>query len=150
LAQSRLSLLLALEVAPERLCFPDQPPMVATGDMQHTRAFRNLLCSSLKSAAAFIEFAIIEAAEILAAHKSSVQAIADALVKHGTLDAEQIDHCIATAEAEDCREGAAKAMGRYYRERRVVQSNLHFGRRQKRIDAITSLERETSFCRRRS
>jgi hypothetical protein len=59
--------------------------MVATGDMQHTRAFRNLLCSSLKSAAAFIEFAIIEAAEILAAHKSSVQAIADALVKHGTL-----------------------------------------------------------------
>jgi hypothetical protein len=36
-----------------------------------------------------------------AAHKSSVQAIADALIEQGTLDAEQIDHCIATAEAED-------------------------------------------------
>jgi hypothetical protein len=91
----------------EGLCFPDQPPMteqapmVATSDMQHAGAFANLICNSPKSAATFLEFARCEAAEILAAHKSPVQAIADALIEHGTLDAKQIAACIAVGEAQD-------------------------------------------------
>jgi ATP-dependent Zn protease len=84
----------------EWLLFTDQTPMVATNDMRRAEAFANLVASTAKSAAAFLDYARCEAAEILAAHKSAVAAIADALIEHGTLNAEQIDDCIAIGEAE--------------------------------------------------
>jgi hypothetical protein len=117
--------------------------MIASHDIRQAEAFANLVASTPKSAAAFLEFAKTEAAEILTAHKSSVEAIAVALLEKGTLDAEQIDNCIAAAEAQDALQ-AEKARRLQWTETiaSAVQNSLDFGRRQKRIDALTSLERD--------
>jgi hypothetical protein len=90
----------------EKLFFPDQPVMTAFYDTNEAAAFAALICSTPKSVEAFLEFARVEAFEILTAHKTAVLAIANALIENRTLDAGQIDNCIASAEAQD---GAAEA-----------------------------------------
>jgi hypothetical protein len=84
----------------ERLSF-DQTPGPATYDMQQAQAFANLVASTSKSAAAFLDFARCEASEILAAHKASVEAIAAALIERKTLNGVEIDEIISVAEARD-------------------------------------------------
>jgi hypothetical protein len=96
--------------AGEQLFFPGQPVMTAYYDTTEAAAFAALICSTPKSVEAFLEFARVEAFEILAAHKTAVLAIANALIKNRTLDAGQIDNCIATAEAQDAAAEARDAL----------------------------------------
>jgi hypothetical protein len=90
----------------EKLFFPDQPVMTAFYDTNEAAAFAALICSTPKSVEAFLEFARVEAFEILSQHKTAVLVVANALIEQRTLAAEEIDNCIATAEAQD---GAAEA-----------------------------------------
>jgi L-serine deaminase len=65
-------------------------------DQRH--AARASICKShfqLAEVGCSLSGARCEAAEILAAHKSPVQAIADALIEHKTLDTEQIEDVLA-------------------------------------------------------
>jgi hypothetical protein len=52
----------------------------------------------------FLEFARTEAAEILAAHRTALEAIAAALIERKTLDGEQIDAIISETVACDALE----------------------------------------------
>jgi hypothetical protein len=79
----------------------NQTPGPATYDMQQAQAFANLVASTSKSAAAFLDFARCEAAEVLAGHRTSVEAIAAALVERKTLNGVEIDQIIHAAEARD-------------------------------------------------
>jgi hypothetical protein len=88
-------------VEAERLQFPGQTPSTATYDMQRALAFASLVASAAKSAAAFLDYARCEAAEMLAAHKTSVRAIALALTERKMLDGVEIDEIIFMAEAQD-------------------------------------------------
>jgi hypothetical protein len=94
----------------EQLFFPDEPVMTAYFDVTEAAAFAALICSTPKSVEAFLEFAKVEAFEILTAHKTAVLAIANALIENRTLDAGQIDNCIATAEAQDAAAEARDAL----------------------------------------
>lgn len=59
------------------------------------------MASTAKSAAAFMDYACCEAAEILAAHKTSIEAIAAALIERRTLNGVEIDEVISVAKARD-------------------------------------------------
>jgi hypothetical protein len=91
--------------ASEKLFLPEQAPMFALSDMQSANEQASMVCrGSFKVIDAFVDFAKLEAAEILAEHKTAVQAVADALIEKKTLNPKQIDACIAVAEAKDALE----------------------------------------------
>jgi hypothetical protein len=82
--------------------FCDQAPWYAASDNIDAMAEASWLCGrSFKSIDAFLAFGKIQAAEILLAHKGAVTAIAEALIEKRTLNAKQVDACIAIGEAED-------------------------------------------------
>lgn len=81
----------------ERVFFPDREPLPAESDFIEAKAFAGVISSSSSSASALVSFAEAEAEALIRAHMGVVKAIADALVKYGTLYSEQIDGIIARA-----------------------------------------------------
>jgi hypothetical protein len=83
----------------ERLLWPDREPKFARSDTRKAIGFASRVCDgSRKSIATLLELGRTEAFRILAAHRAALEAVAGALIEHGTLDAEQIDRVIAEAE----------------------------------------------------
>jgi hypothetical protein len=78
----------------ELLFFPERTPMLAASDVQRAAKYAKLVASDLKAAAALLDYARIDAERILAARRHQVEAIAAALLKERTLDAEQIEAVI--------------------------------------------------------
>jgi hypothetical protein len=92
----------AAGTAAEELFCDQVPPVHAASDIRDAMAEASWLCgASSRAINAFLDFGKIQAAEILSAHKGAVTAIAEALIEKKTLNAKQVDRCIAVGEAQD-------------------------------------------------
>jgi hypothetical protein len=78
--------------------------MYAASDIRKSVEYASLISSTPRSMELFLEFAKAEVFEILSKHRSAVQAIADALVEHGTLNGAEVDDLISQAVARDALE----------------------------------------------
>ena|ERR1700730_11294427 len=76
--------------AGERIFFPDMAPLPAPSDMQKAMECAKLITTDLKAALTLLDFARADVKRILIANKYQVEIVAAALLKEGTLDAEQI------------------------------------------------------------
>jgi hypothetical protein len=85
----------------ERQLFTTASPLEAPHDIAEARAHAALICCTPVAVEAFLAYAKVEAAELIRTHRDLVEAIADALIEHHTLDAAQIDTTIADAVARD-------------------------------------------------
>jgi hypothetical protein len=63
-------------------------------DLTEATAIARLICRSPASVDAYLEFARVEVVALLSDHRAVVLAVADALVKHRTINGEQIDGII--------------------------------------------------------
>jgi hypothetical protein len=84
----------------ERILHIADPPLDAINDRQQAWAFANIVCCSNSPSAIeqFLSFARAEAAALIAAHRSVVLAIAEALLEKRTLSSgAEIDQIIADA-----------------------------------------------------
>jgi hypothetical protein len=77
----------------ERLLFPNRTPMAAGSDIKKATGLASIFARA--ATAAFLNFAIIDAARILAANKHQIEAIAAALLECKTLDGAEIDDILA-------------------------------------------------------
>jgi hypothetical protein len=66
----------------------------ASSDLKLARLFARAICRTEVEAEALLTAARTEARDILEAHRRLVEAIADALIRHGTLDGAMIDEII--------------------------------------------------------
>ena len=98
----------------ERLLYPDEPPLNAPHDVAEARAHAALICCSHAAGDAFLNYARVEAAELIRLHRHLVQAIADALIERRTLNGAAIDIIIADTSAREAL--------RIERERRAAWS----------------------------
>jgi hypothetical protein len=57
----------------------------------------SIICASVSAVDAYLSFGLAEAKALITEHRAAVWAIAEALMVHRTLDAEQIDTIIAAA-----------------------------------------------------
>jgi hypothetical protein len=87
----------------ERL-FCDGEPWFAADDERQAFGYASLITSSPESAAAFIEFARVEAISLLTSSAHIVRALADELRIKRTMDGRAIDLCIERAVAARCLE----------------------------------------------
>jgi hypothetical protein len=85
----------------ERQLFTTASPLEAPHDIAEARAHAALICCTPAAVETFLAYAKIEAAELIRTHCDLVEAIADALIEHHTLDTAQIDTIIADAVARD-------------------------------------------------
>jgi hypothetical protein len=83
--------------AGELLLHPECTPWVAHSDIRQARALVSMICTSEASIDAYLRFGAEEAKALIVQHRAAVLAIAEALMIHRTLDAEQIDTIIASA-----------------------------------------------------
>ena len=89
--------LLAGSLAEAMLC-PDTPPLPgAAHDQIEARALAGLICRSVSSVDAYLEFCRVEVVALIESHCDIVQAVADALIERRTLDGDQIDAIISDA-----------------------------------------------------
>jgi hypothetical protein len=79
--------------------FCDGEPWFAADDERQAFAYASLICSSPAAAAAFIEFARVEAISVLTTSAHIVRALADELRVKRTMDGRAIDLCIDHAVA---------------------------------------------------
>jgi hypothetical protein len=98
----------------ERQLFTDAPPLEAPHDVAEARAHAALICCSHAAGDAFLNYARVEAAELIRLHRHLVQAIAAALIERRTLDGIAIDIIIADTSAREAL--------RIERERRTAWS----------------------------
>jgi hypothetical protein len=96
--------------ASESLLLPDEAPWVAHSDIRKSRALARLICTSELAIDCYLSFGIAEAKALIEQHRAAVLAIAEALMVHRTLDAEQIDTIIASAPERARRADWARVM----------------------------------------
>jgi hypothetical protein len=85
----------------EQILHPQDEPLPTIHDQIEAAAFASLAVSSPRAIPAFLEYAKGEAAALINDHPGVVLAIADALVEHGILTAEQVDAVIEIAIARE-------------------------------------------------
>jgi hypothetical protein len=101
--------------AGETVFFGDVPPRFIASDLLSANAIAGIICRSAASRAAFIEFCFQEALAIIEANKPVVLALASALVNHReqTLDAAEIDQCIADTLDSEARKAETERRARW-------------------------------------
>jgi hypothetical protein len=85
----------------ERVLIPDRPPFDAIHDQREAGAFAGIICCTPAAVDDFLAYARREATALIEAHRSAVQALADALVVKRTLGGVEIDAIIITALARN-------------------------------------------------
>jgi hypothetical protein len=85
--------------AAETILHPACAPWVAHSDIREARKIASMVCTSESAVDAYLAFGLAEAKALIIEHRAAVWAIAEALMDHRTLDAEQIDNIIASAPA---------------------------------------------------
>jgi hypothetical protein len=83
--------------AAETILHPACAPWIAHSDIREARKIASMICTSEAAIDAYLGFGLVEAKALIEQHRAAVLAIAEALMVHRTLDAEQIDTIIATA-----------------------------------------------------
>ncbi len=75
-------------------------PLVAHDDQKQAEAYAAIFCRTPAAITAFLTYAHAEAIALLSEHRSTVLALADALIEHRTLNGEQIDAIITSTLAK--------------------------------------------------
>jgi hypothetical protein len=83
--------------AAEAILHPACAPWIAHSDIREARKIASMVCTSEAAIDAYLGFGLAEAKALIEQHRAAVLAIAEALMVHRTLDAEQIDTIIASA-----------------------------------------------------
>jgi hypothetical protein len=73
------------------------PPLEALDDRKQSLLFAKLVCASPRSVEAFLEFAAVEARNLIAANRSVVLELATALVERRTMTGDEITQLVASA-----------------------------------------------------
>jgi hypothetical protein len=107
----------------ERLLCPDGPPWPADSDLAQARSLASIVCSSTESVELFLAFCRAEAANLVAKHRASIQAVAAALIEHRSLTGDQIVAVVAESVA---REAMAAEHARRAAWRRAEESAASF------------------------
>jgi hypothetical protein len=107
----------------ERLLCPDGPPWPADSDLAQARSLASIVCSSTETVELFLAFCRAEAANLVAEHRASIQAVAAALIEHRTLTGDQIVAVVAESVA---REAAAAEHARRAAWQRAEESAASF------------------------
>jgi hypothetical protein len=95
--QHQILELMAGSLAEAMLC-PDTPPLPgAEHDQIEARALAGLICRSVSSVDAYLEFCRGEVGALIESHRDIVRAVAAALVRYRTLTGDQIDDVIRAA-----------------------------------------------------
>jgi hypothetical protein len=95
--QHQILELVAGSLAEAMLC-PATPPLPgAEHDQIEARALAGLICRSVSSVDAYLEFCRVEVGALIESHRDIVQAVAAALIERRTLDGAQIDAIISDA-----------------------------------------------------
>jgi hypothetical protein len=92
-SQARVIELLAGRAA-ELLLYPGVEPFPVISDFHEARAYARIMCLSPAAIESFLAYAEVEAAKLLADHRSVLIALADALVARRELDGLAIDGVI--------------------------------------------------------
>jgi hypothetical protein len=85
----------------ERLLCPDGPPWPADSDLAQARSLASIVCSSTETVELFLAFCRAEAANLVAKHRASIQAVAAALIEHRSLTGDQIVAVVAECVARE-------------------------------------------------
>jgi hypothetical protein len=83
--------------AAEAILHPACPPWIAHSDIREARKIASMISTSEAAIDAYLAFGLAEAKALIEQHRAAVLAIAEALMVHRTLNAEQIDNVIASA-----------------------------------------------------
>jgi hypothetical protein len=90
--------------AAEAIAGIDSNSETAATDMALAKLYAGTVCISESAISSFIGYCSAEARELLKVHWRAVEAVANALKEHKTLDGEAIDRIILEAEADATHE----------------------------------------------
>jgi hypothetical protein len=85
----------------ERLLCTDGPPWHAESDLAQARRLAGIICCSAETVELFLAFCRAEASNLVAKHRTSIQAVAAALIEHRTLTGGQIVAVVAKSIAHE-------------------------------------------------
>jgi hypothetical protein len=102
--------------AGEAMLCTDGPPWPAPSDLTQAQRLASIVCCSPSAIEHYLAYCRVEAANLVARHRTSIEAVAAALIEHRTLTGDQIVSVVAESVAREAM-AAERQRRRDWRER---------------------------------